>query len=55
MAVVYFFKLTKTCVVLEEIQKFQAFLQVVSTVGAVTPGGHAEATGVYVVGGHDCT
>lgn len=45
----------KTCVVLEEIQKFQAFLQVVSTVVAVTPGGHAEATGVYVVGGHDCT
>lgn len=55
MAVVCFFKLTKTCVVLEEIQKFQAFLQVVSAVVAVTPGGHAEATGVNVVWGHDCT
>lgn len=48
------FPLTETCVVLEEIQKFQALLQVVSTVAAVAPGGHAEATRVYVVGGHDC-
>lgn len=50
-----FFKLTKTCIVLEEIQKFRALFQVIPTVAAVTPRGHAEATGVYVVGGHDCT
>lgn len=45
----------ETRIVLEEIQKLQAFFQVVPTVAAVTPRGHTEATGIYVVGGHDCT
>lgn len=48
-------KLTKTRIVLEEIQELQALFQVIPTVAAVTPRGHAEAAGVYVVGGHDCT
>lgn len=48
-------KLTETRIVLEEIQKLQALFQVVPTVAAVTPRGHTEATGIYVVGGHDCT
>lgn len=43
----------KTGIVLEEIQKLRAFLQVISAVVTVTPGGHTEAAGVYVVGGHD--
>lgn len=45
----------KTRIVLEEIQELQALFQVIPTVTAVTPRGHAEATGVYVVGGHDGT
>lgn len=45
----------ETSIVLEEVQKFQAFFYIVPTVAAVTPWGHAEAAGVYVVGGHDCT
>lgn len=44
----------KTGIVLEEVQKFGALFQVIPAVAAVTPGGHAKATGVYVVGGHDC-
>lgn len=48
-------ELTETRIVLEEIQKLQALFQVVPTVAAVTPRGHTEATGIYVVGGHDCT
>lgn len=51
----FFKKLTKTRIVLEEIQELQALFQVIPTVTAVTPRGHAEATGVYVVGGHDGT
>ena len=50
---VFLKKLTKTRIVLEEIQKLGALLQVVPTVAAVAPGGHAEAAGVYVVRGHD--
>lgn len=48
-----FKKLTETCIVLKKIQKLQALLQIVATVTAVTPRGHTEAAGVYVVGGHD--
>lgn len=48
-------KLTETRIVLKEIQKLQALFQVVPTVAAVAPRGHTEATGIYVVGGHDCT
>lgn len=44
----------KTCIVLEEIQKFQALLQVIPAIAAVAPRGHTEAARVYVVGGHDC-
>lgn len=51
----FFFKLTKTSIVLEEVQKFRALFHIIPTVAAVTPRGHAEATGVYVVGRHDCT
>lgn len=36
--------LTKACVVLEEIQKFPAFIYVITTVAAVTPWGNAETT-----------
>lgn len=46
--------LTETRIVLKKMQKLQALLQVVAAVAAVTPRGHTEAAGVYVVGGHDC-
>lgn len=46
--------LTKACIILEEIQKFQAFFYVVTTVAAVTPRGNAETIGVYVVWCHYC-
>lgn len=46
--------LTETRIVLKKIQKLQALFQVVAAVAAVTPRGHTEAAGVYVVGGHDC-
>ena len=36
--------LTKACVVLEEIQKFLAFISIITTVAAVTPWGNAETT-----------
>lgn len=47
-------RLTETRIVLEEVQEFEALLQVIATVAAVAPRGHTEAAGVHVVGGHDC-
>lgn len=49
------FVLTKACIVLEEIQKFPAFIYVITTVAAVTPWGNTETTWVYVVWCHHCT
>lgn len=54
LACLFFSELTETRIVLKEIQELQTLFQVISTVVAVTPRGHTETAGVYVVGGHDC-